>query len=233
MQHITGLLNRGTQTEQREFPLHLPGLSDSERNDLLRSATHGTYRPGECVQVEGENCRRIFFVLAGRLRVCKEGTNDREVTLYRIGAGETCPLTVSSLMQGTPYPAYIVCEEKASVLQLPATTYISWYRRSDGWRNYIAELLAGSTLALLSTLDLIALHSLENQIVLYLLRESEGGEKISRTHAAVASDLGLSREAVSRGLKRLERRGLIALTRGEILVLDRPALIRAGQYPIG
>ena len=51
-----------------------------------------------------------------------------------------------------------------------------------------------------------------------------GGPRISTTHHALADELGSVREIVSRLLEGLEVRGFVRLRRGQVEVLDAPAL---------
>ena len=52
---------------------------------------------------------------------------------------------------------------------------------------------------------------------------------ISATHQSVAAELGTAREVVSRILKEFERRGWLAVTRGEIRVQDAAAIRRFAE----
>ena len=53
---------------------------------------------------------------------------------------------------------------------------------------------------------------------------SRDGDTVSATHEALARELGVAREAVSRILGEWEREGLIALGRGKITLSDRAGL---------
>jgi CRP-like cAMP-binding protein len=62
--------------------------------------------------------------------------------------------------------------------------------------------------------------------LLVRLAADEGGDKITRklTHATIAQMIGSSRETVSRTMRELQDRSLIAVTRQEITLLDRAGL---------
>ncbi|MGP4093139.1 Crp/Fnr family transcriptional regulator [Nonomuraea sp. KM90] len=49
--------------------------------------------------------------------------------------------------------------------------------------------------------------------------------------AGLGAEIGASRVSVNRALRRFERRGLIAIGSGEVVVLDRPALARLAAVP--
>jgi CRP/FNR family cyclic AMP-dependent transcriptional regulator len=62
--------------------------------------------------------------------------------------------------------------------------------------------------------------------LLLRLADEEGAEKITRklTHATIAQMIGSSRETVSRTMRDLQDRGLIAVTRQDITLTDRNGL---------
>ncbi|MBW8773320.1 MAG: winged helix-turn-helix domain-containing protein, partial [Gemmatimonadetes bacterium] len=62
--------------------------------------------------------------------------------------------------------------------------------------------------------------------LLVRLATEEGGERITRklTHATIAQMIGSSRETVSRTMRELQDRGLIAVTRQDITLTDRAGL---------
>ena len=51
--------------------------------------------PGDVIFQEGEGCGRIGFLLSGSVRVYKFSETGREMTLYRLGAGESSILSMS------------------------------------------------------------------------------------------------------------------------------------------
>ena len=68
-------------------------------------------------------------------------------------------------------------------------------------------------------------HRLDQRLAAYLLERGSGtDQRIETTHQEIASDLGSSREVVSRLLKEFEGRGLIRTARGVIQVLDAAGL---------
>jgi len=68
----------------------------------------------------------------------------------------------------------------------------------------------------------LAFRSLARRIAALLLASSEACLEI--THERLAAQIGASREAVSRALKKLEDTGGINLGRGRITIADRPRL---------
>lgn len=74
-------------------------------------------------------------------RVYKIGESGREITLYRIGPGESCILTTSCIMNGKPFPAFAVCEQAIEALIVNTADVMRWADEAPAWRNYLFSLV--------------------------------------------------------------------------------------------
>lgn len=74
----------------------------------------------------------------------------------------------------------------------------------------------------LEAFNAVAFQKIDERLVTYLKNKTHStpDRKLSSTHQAIANDLGLARETVSRLLKKLEHDGKIELSRGTILLKD-------------
>jgi CRP/FNR family transcriptional regulator len=76
------------------------------------------------------------------------------------------------------------------------------------------------------TMEQILFMSFDQRLSVFLLDESvkTQSDTIKLTHAQIAKYMGSAREVVSRMLKRFEADGLVQLTRGGIVLLDKKRL---------
>ena len=74
----------------------------------------------------------------------------------------------------------------------------------------------------------VAFARVDERLASYLLAAHDDS-RVCRTHEAIASDLGTSREVVSRILKDFERHGWVVLGRGEVTVVMPEALAAKGS----
>ncbi len=173
--------------------------------------------------MEGDRCENVAFILSGVVRVYKLSESGREITLYRLTKGESCILTVSSILSRMHYPALAVAEEDLQVFLVPAARFREWVNNSECWRGYIFSLLSKRLSNVISTVEEIAFHRMDFRVAESLLHlEREG--VVKRTHQEIAMDIGTSREVVSRILKDFERRGFLHLSRGVIRLKARENL---------
>ncbi len=176
----------------------------------------------------GQECTHLALILEGRARVYELAESGREITLYRIEAGECCILTASCILGGERFPAIASCERDLQVILIPAAHVEDFMLRFPAWRRFIWRLLATRLSGVLALLEEVTFRRLDQRLLRYLLQRGveSGRDDLAITHQTIADDLGTSREVVSRVLKDLAHRGMLELARGQIR-LRRQALEQA------
>jgi len=99
----------------------LSGIADyGQWLDGLRSIELAANSP---VYTEGQPCQGFPLLLSGCIRVFKQAENGREIELYRIDAGESCIVSISSLISNRQYQARAVTERASVLYLLPAARF--------------------------------------------------------------------------------------------------------------
>ena len=205
----------------KAFP-HLSELSEPDRMATLEAMSIGVYPAGTVMIEQGRRCRGAALVLSGVIRVYKLSAEGREITLYRVGGGETCILAVSCLLGGVDYPVIAEVEDDAEVAMMPIDALRTAMHRYEPWQRFIFSSMAASMMDVLTVLDEVAFRSMDARMASRLLQCDRN--RIEATHEQLASDMGTAREVVSRLLKELENRNIVKLLRGAVIILDRDAL---------
>ncbi|MBI5664331.1 MAG: Crp/Fnr family transcriptional regulator [Nitrospirae bacterium] len=185
---------------------------------------------GEFIFLEGDECRQLALILAGTVRVYKPAESGREITLYRLGPGESCILTASCIFAHGSFPAVAVTEEDIEAGVIPSLIFREWISRHDIWRTYVFNLLSKRLSEVIATIEEVAFRRMDIRIAEMLVKlHSLYKEGIKTTHQDIAMELGTSREVVSRILKNFEYENLISLKRGIIQVNDILGLRKRGE----
>jgi CRP/FNR family transcriptional regulator len=208
----------------RQFPFLQQ--AESEFLDRFFEQAHPVrLEQGSTICDQGMQCQHLALILSGIARVYKLGENGREITLYRLGTGESCILTASCIVSGSPFPAFAVCEEAIEALALNPSVVRQWTNEFPVWRDYLFGLISDRLGDVISVIEEIAFRRVDRRLADYLLQRASGdAQSIKVTHQAIASDLGTSREVISRILKDFEHQGLISVSRGHLQVTDTPGL---------
>ncbi len=206
--------------------LQVPMLAAVEPGVLRKagaSAQVVSLPAGQTVFEPGSACRNYIVVLDGAVKVRLLAASGREIVLYRVTGGETCVLTTSCLIQGTDYDAEAVTETPVTALLIPKAAFDDMMNDSGPFRRFIFSSFSTRLNELLGLVNEVAFGHIDKRLAAWLLARATGGQ-VEVTHQAIAAELGTAREVVSRLLKELERRGLVALTRGEITITDEMGL---------
>jgi len=206
----------------RLFGEHLELGTEAGRARLLGSAHYRHLEAGTYLMRAGESCGAVPFVLSGSLRVFKTSESGREISLYRIGPGETCILSCCCAEHGGRFPATVLAEEDTSAAFLRGETLEGLFGQSPRFRSFVLSQYASRMAEVIELVEEVAFRHLDPPLneLLTALQAAQGGKAVRATHQELADHLGTSREVVSRILKDWEDRGAIGLSRGEIALLS-------------
>ena len=177
------------------------------------------------VLVNGGDCQYLPFVLSGTLRVYKVSETGKELTLYRIDRGESCILSATCILNTSTFPAMVEAEGPTEVILIPSQLFSRWVEAYPVWRRFVFGIYEKRLDMLLTLVEEVAFRHVDARVAAYLAAGTgaEGGS-VSATHQQIASEVGTSREVVSRILRDLEEQGLLVTERGRIKILDRAGL---------
>ncbi len=194
---------------------------------FLRSVPVNTARlsAGSEVFTEGTGCGKIGFVDSGVVRVYKLSETGREITLYRLGAGESCILSMSCALSNPIHQASAVVEEDATLLTLSMADFQQLVERSHEARNYVFAQFALRLSDVMLLVEEVVFRRMDERLADLLHSLTRHTALIHKTHEELAAELGTAREVVSRTLKEFERKGWIQLSRGTITVVHRNQLL--------
>lgn len=179
---------------------------------------------GQHICLEGSSCEHLAFVLAGTGRVYKLSESGREITLYRVEAGECCILTLSCIISEKRFPAFAVSESEMEAILVPAAIIQDWMDNTRSWRRYAWNLIAARLGDVISLVEEVTFRRMDQRLSYYLNQEDKFPlqQQTPITHQQIAAELGTSREVISRLLKDFEQQDSVELGRGWIRVLKSP-----------
>ena len=209
--------------ELKRITQALPVLKDAD-SQLVREFQQSAYLAripaGHDVFLEGDHVDAIALLISGVVRVYKIGETGREITLYRFGHGESCILTANAILSQKLFPAIATVEREAEAVMIPANTFRDWVKRHDPWREFVFELLSDRLSTVMAVLEEVVFQRMDRRVASLLLDKSGSIHPIRITHQEIASELGSSREVVSRILEDFSQKGLIEVGRGIVEILD-------------
>ena len=207
----------------RDLENAFPFFGDVDASFIARfraAASLVTLEAGQPVCHQGDRCAVLPLVIEGSARVFKTGDSGREITLYRLGRGDSCVLTASCILSARPFPASAICETHARALAVPAAQVVTWLSDTPAWREFLFGLVAERLHRIIGVVEDVVFLRLDQRLADYLQRctPDPADGCLHVTHQLIADDLGTSREVISRLLKDLEQRRLLTIGRGRICI---------------
>jgi CRP/FNR family transcriptional regulator len=209
------------------YPFYL-SASQKEREDILHHLVMFEIPETQVLNPEGSACQRLNLVGEGSFRVFKTDSDGKEITLYHVRKGETCPLGASSMLTGCLYAATSQVQRQLKGALIESASFDDLIGTSPSFRRYVHQLVGLGVANLLHLISELAFDTIEGRLSWFLYRRFENQEDnrgtIEITHAEVASEVGYTREVVSRTLKQFEKHGTIKLGRSRIRLLNSKGL---------
>lgn len=191
------------------------------KEELITISTVATIQSGTVILKQGGYVKVIPLMLQGLAKVFKEEENGNEVLLYYIKPGESCVMSITTLVRNEASKVKAVIEEDSELVIIPADKALEIARKYPKWNEFIYDLFNIKFDELLNVIKILTFSNKDIRLLEYLKKEValKGSAILHTTHQHIAYDLGSSREVISRLLKKLENEGAILLKKGSIEVL--------------
>ena len=176
---------------------------------------------GETLFTRGDPCPALPFLLSGQVRVLRTTPEGKSIQLYTILPGEACVVSSGALLGALPFDATGVAATDVELVAVPADVVDQLVAQEPAFRTFLFRLYGERIADLMGLVEAVAFQKLDQRLARLLV---ERGPRIGTTHQALAGELGVAREMVSRVLRSFADRGLIEQQREFILVADPQAL---------
>jgi CRP/FNR family transcriptional regulator len=205
------------------FP-RLAELPKPELDALTAHARTVTLPAGTTVFAPGRPPENFLLLLDGRVRVQQTSESGRDIVLYRVSGGETCIMTTACLLSGDLYAAEGVTETDVTAVAIPKQAFDAAIARSAAFRRMIFSEYSHRIADVMHVVEEVAFERIDKRLAQRLIALAADDGAVAATHQQLAVELGTAREVVGRQLKELERRGLVAVSRGRVTITDRAGL---------
>ena len=211
-------------------PAFLTTLCESDLRVLAEHWNVRSYQRQELIIAHGEDSKDVFFVLGGQVRVTLFSASGREVAYRDIHRDDI--FGELAAIDGKARSASVIATEPTRAAILSAETFQSLLKShpSMSWAllQHLSALLRRMTDRVFEFSTLVV----RERVICELLRrademgQSEGGATIIPIprHFELAAAISTHREAVSREMSLLAKKGLIKRRGDNLLLRDRAAL---------
>ena len=201
-------------------------MTDADRELFLRSSQTVKFDRGTNVH-DSSTCTGVILVKSGSLRLYLLSDEGKEITLYRLFAGDMCILSASCVLQSITFDVFIDSEEDSECVVVGGCAFEEVANRMPEAKIFALEAALSRFSDVMWVMQQILFMSMDKRLAIFLLDEiaKSGTDSIKLTHEQIAKYMGSAREVVSRMLKYFAAEGIVAVSRHDgIRVLDKARL---------
>ena len=201
-------------------------LSQSDREKMTENSKEIHYKKGDTIH-DGNECTGVIFVKSGCLRLYMLSEDGKEITLYRLSAGDICMLSASCVIRSITFDVVVDAENDSDCIIIGGHTFENISSRVPEVKIYALESAVSRFSDVMWVMQQILFMSFDRRLAIFLLDEisKNNTDTIKLTHEQIAKYIGSAREVVTRMLKYFSSEGILESSRSDgIKILDKNRL---------
>lgn len=213
----------------KEIPL-FSALSKIELKNIESRLKEKTFNKGDILFSEDANCRHIFIVQSGRIKLYRTAAAGREQIFEILDPGDTCACHLASANCTCPLTAE--AEVRSKTWLLSRNDYSKLVNSNTKTLWSICDIFIKRNQTLNNLVEEISLKDARKRLIKFLLDALEKKSTNTKedvlfipfTREDIAKRLGAARETITRYLSQLRKLKLIELKPYQIIILDKEGL---------
>jgi len=195
-----------------------PQLEPALLEEIEANAIVKTIPADEVLIRTGQYIKSALLVIEGTLKIFRENDEGAEFLMYYLQPGEACAISLVCASKMEASKVMVKSVEESIIMMVPIQLMDQWMSKYKSWYYYVLETYRNRFEELLILIDHVAFRNMDERLVFYLKRYAKAHKTnfINLSHQQIADELNSSREVISRLLKKLEQKKLLALSRNTI-----------------
>lgn len=204
-------------------------LNEDELDKVINSVCRHQLKKGERLFSYGQPATRFFLVGVGQIKLSRLSSGGQEKIIAIINTGQTFAEAVM-FMQTQSYPVSADALKPSEVISFDNNTFREILRGNVDTCFKLMATMSMRLHELVAEIEHLCLHNASFRLVVYLLNQvPDGTDETSQVHltipkGALAAQLSIQRETLSRQLARLRKQGLIDVFGQDIVLRDLSGL---------
>jgi CRP/FNR family transcriptional regulator len=200
-------------------------LNEAQKRALCEDTAEISYPKGHVVHDPNE-CTGAIILKSGGLRTYFLSEDGKEVTLFRLYAGDICILSATCVLRAITFDVMVEADADCECLLIGSRTLGKLVEECIYVKNYALEITASHFSETMWSFEQILFMSFEKRLAIFLLDECarRHSDTLKLTHEQIAKYMGSAREVVTRMLRTFSSEGIVESGRGGVHVIDKARL---------
>lgn len=206
-------------------------ITDAETARILKcsKSSQKKYHSGAYIFEQGGIPSKLFLLLEGQVQICKDFTSGKRDVLYLVEPGNVFgEIFLFGDQKHYWYDAVAITD--VTVLEMPWDFFYHFCSNACDHHKQLTqnmlEILSENNFRITRKLHIISTSSLRERLAIWLIDSinEEGVVELHMNREQLADFLGVARPSLSRELMRMQKDGLIEVSRKAIRICDRDAI---------
>lgn len=200
-------------------------VSEDERKIILTGSSLIKYQDGQNIH-DSTECTGVLVVKTGQLRVYMVSPEGKEITLYKLNPYDVCMLSAACILNNIRFEVMVDAEKESEVYLINPYKYKELKDKNIIVEQFTNSVINSSFSEAMWIMEQIVFMSFDKRLAIFLLEQSDSvkSDTLVLTHDYIAKNMGTAREVVSRMLKYFQTEGMVSLSRGTIVLIDKVKL---------
>ncbi len=194
-----------------------------EKKLVNEIASNGILKNIEPDKILVEVRREINFIpiiISGIVKVKRRDGKGNGIFIHYLSKNQTSAIALTYALESKISEIRLEAMTEVTYIAIPTKIVNTWFDKYESWRKFYAALNQKQTSYLINEINSLAFTKVEDRVIRYLKYTSHVTQRnlVEMKHFDIARDLKVSREAISRTLKKLENQGVVKLNRNKIML---------------
>lgn len=206
-------------------------ITDKETQRILKcsKSREKEYASGTYIFEQGGIPSRLFLLLKGQVQICKDFTSGKRDVLYLVEAGNVFgEIFLFGDKKHYWYDAVAITD--VTVLEMPWDFFYHFCSNACDHHKQLTqnmlEIMSENNFQITRKLHIVSTSSLRERIAIWLIDSMDENSvvELHMNREQLADFLGVARPSLSRELMKMQKDGLIEVSRKSIRICDRDAV---------
>lgn len=205
---------------------------------LLSDAVEMTYKAKDIIIGEGEFPSGLYILLSGTAKLYKSSPEGKEQTLFVLTDGE--PFCVCSTFRKKPFPVTAAALTPCKVVSISKQSFFAAAEKDNVFLFSMLQKVSERLRDAMELAGTLSLQEVPQRIATFIAKlapqttspEKQHTVHLPMSHKELAKVIGATPEALSRTLKRMSEKGMIAIEGRNVRILDQEKLEHCAEMGI-
>lgn len=200
-------------------------LNNEEIEKLICNISYSvkTYKKGEIIANEEDDCSSLGFVLDGTIEIQRIYLSGKQITLKRLSNGDVFGEALI-FSKKSKYPSTVISFSESSILYISKADILKLCTMDEKVLGNFMSSLSNKIFILNSKIKSIAFKSIKHKVINFILEQAKNQKSeiitLKESKEEIASSLGIPRPSLSRELMNLRDLNYIEFNRNIIKILN-------------